>query len=136
MRGAPLHDQVLQKVKDLGANEVRYTGAGYLFPHFGVAELEPPTATKTSWDFSYIDPVTEDALKALAGHSVVLNFTTIPAWMFKTAKPVGYPADPTKPSPPTRASAEGFGLLKRTCHIREDVVGVGADKSNCSDHDY
>jgi len=96
MRGAPLHDQVLQKVKDLGANEVRYTGAGYLFPHFGVAELEPPTATKTSWDFSYIDPVTEDALKALAGHSVVLNFTTIPAWMFKTAKPVGYPADPTK----------------------------------------
>ena|ERR1017187_5992588 len=49
---------------------------------------------------------------------------------------VAFGANPTKPSPPTRASAEGLGLLKRTCHIREDVVGVGADESNCSDHDY
>jgi hypothetical protein len=62
----------------------------------GIAELEPPTATTTSWDFSYIDPVTEDALNAFAGHPVVLNFTTIPEWMFKTAKPVAFPADPTK----------------------------------------
>ena len=62
----------------------------------GVAELEPPTATTTSWDFSYIDPVTEDALNALAGHPVVLNFTTIPEWMFKTPETGPYPADPTK----------------------------------------
>jgi len=96
MRGAPLHDEILQRVKDLGANDVRYTGTGYLFPHMGIAELEPPTATTTSWDFSYIDPVTEDALNAVAGHPVVLNFTTIPEWMFKTAKPVAFPADPTK----------------------------------------
>jgi hypothetical protein len=96
MRGAPLHDQILQRVKDLGANDVRYTGTGYLFPHMGIAELEPPTATTTSWDFSYIDPVTEDAFNALAGHPVVLNFTTIPEWMFKTEKPVAVPADPTK----------------------------------------
>src|SRR5208282_1452542 len=51
MRGAPLHDQILQRVKDLGANDVRYTGTGYLFPHMGIAELESPTATTTSWDF-------------------------------------------------------------------------------------
>jgi len=96
MRGAPLHDQILKRVEELGADDVRSTGAGYLYPHFGVAELEPPTATTTSWDFSYIDPVTEDALQALRGHAVVWNFTTIPAWMFKTAKPVSYPAEPTK----------------------------------------
>ena len=96
MRGAPLHDEILQRVKALGANDVRYTGTGYLFPHMGIAELEPPTITKTYWDFSYIDPLVEDAMGALAGHPVVLNFTTIPEWMFKTAKPVAYPADPTK----------------------------------------
>ncbi|HUI41655.1 MAG TPA: glycosyl hydrolase family 39 [Terriglobia bacterium] len=96
MRGTPLHDQILQRVKDLGANDVRYTGTGYLFPHMGIAELEPPTATSTSWDFSHIDPVVEDALGALAGHPVVLNFTTIPEWMFKTPKRVAYPADLTK----------------------------------------
>src|SRR5208337_3917345 len=45
LRGAPLHDQILQRVKDLGADDVRYTGAGYVYPHLGVAELEPPTAT-------------------------------------------------------------------------------------------
>ncbi len=96
MRGAPLHDQMLQRLKDLGADDVRYAGAGYVYPHLGVAELEPPTATRTSWDFSLIDPVTEDVMKALQGHPVALNFTTIPAWMFKTAEPVRYPADPRK----------------------------------------
>lgn len=94
MRGAPLHDQILQRVQDLGADDVRYAGAGYAFPHLGVAELEPPTATQTFWDFSHIDPITEDIMKALEGHPVVLNFTTIPAWMFKTREPVRYPADP------------------------------------------
>lgn len=96
MRGAPLHDQLLQRVKDLGADDVRYTGTGYVYPRLGVAELEPPSANTTSWDFSHIDPLTEDALKALQGHPLVLNFTTIPAWMFKTTKPVRYPVDPRK----------------------------------------
>ena len=30
------------------------------------------------------------------GHSVILNFSTIPQWMFKTAKPVPYPANPNQ----------------------------------------
>jgi len=70
MRGAPLRERILQKVKDLGADDVRYAGAGYVYPHLGVVELEPPTATTTSWDFSFIDPVTEDVMKALEGHPV------------------------------------------------------------------
>ena len=96
LRGAPLHDQIFERVRDLGADDVRYTGAGYVYPHLGVPELDPPTSTETSWDFSLIDPVTEDVMKALEGHPVVLNFTTIPAWMFKTSEPVSYPADPNK----------------------------------------
>jgi len=71
---------------------VRYTGAGYVYPHLGVPELDPPTSTKTSWDFSLIDPVTEDVMKAVEGHPVVLNFTTIPARMFK-GESVAYPED-------------------------------------------
>ena len=38
--------------------------------------------------------MTIDFLDATKGHSVILNFSTIPAWMFKTDKPVTYPADP------------------------------------------
>ena len=30
------------------------------YPRLVVAELEPPTGTKTSWDFSLIDPLTRD----------------------------------------------------------------------------
>jgi len=95
LRGAPLHDQIFQRVKDLEADDVRYTGAGYVYPHLGVPELDPPSSTKTSWDFSLIDPVTEDVMKALEGHPVVLNFTTIPAWMFK-GEQVPYPQDLNK----------------------------------------
>ena len=94
-RGAPLHDRILQTLTELGADDVRY-GVGGPYPRMGVAELEPPSATTTSWDFTYLDPVTEDFLNALQGHPVVMDFTTIPQWMFKTPEPVRYPADPTK----------------------------------------
>jgi len=95
-RGSPTHDRMFQTIKELGADDVRYTGGGYVLPHYGVPEMEPPTATTTSWDFSEVDTLTEDAMNALNGHPVVLNFTTIPAWMFKLTEPVRYPADPAK----------------------------------------
>jgi hypothetical protein len=38
--------------------------------------------------------MTEDFINATTGHSVILNFSTIPQWMFKTEKPVPYPVDP------------------------------------------
>jgi len=41
-----------------------------------------------------IDPLTIDFLEATKDHSVIVNFSTIPQWMFKTEKPVPYPADP------------------------------------------
>lgn len=97
-RSAPLHDRIFRTIKDLGAEDVRYAGGGYVFPHLGVAELEPPSSTKTYWDFSHIDPVTEDAMNATAGHPIVLNFSAIPEWMFKTPEPVPYPSDPAKPA--------------------------------------
>jgi hypothetical protein len=59
-----------------------------------VAELKPPAAGKTSWDFSYIDNTMQDLMEATKGHSVVINFSTTPAWMWKTASSVTYPEDP------------------------------------------
>jgi hypothetical protein len=91
--GTPVHDNAYLAVKDLGADYVRYV-PWLPYPKLGVAELEPPKDGKTSWDFSLIDPMTIDFLEATKGHSVILNFSTIPQWMFKTDKPVPYPADP------------------------------------------
>jgi hypothetical protein len=91
--GAPLHDPMLNAIHDLGADYVRYAPCN-LYPRLSVAELEPPSKTSTSWDFSLIDPYTEDAFQALNGHPVEFTLSTIPEWMFKTPKPVGYPKDP------------------------------------------
>jgi hypothetical protein len=37
-----------------------------------------------------------DFMMATSGHSVVINFSTIPAWMFKVKSPVAFPDDPNK----------------------------------------
>jgi len=92
-RGSPIHDRVFQALHELGADYVRYV-PWLPYPKLAVAELEPPAEGKTSWDFSLLDPMMEDLMKATAGHSVIINFSTIPQWMFKTEKPVPYPADP------------------------------------------
>jgi hypothetical protein len=93
--GQPLAAPSFQAVKDLGADYVRYV-PWLPYPRLGVAELEPPTPQKTSWDFSLIDPMTKELMDATDGHSTVMNFSTIPQWMFKTDKPVPYPADPNQ----------------------------------------
>ena len=94
-RGMPVHDNAFQSLHDLGAEYVRYV-PWLPYPKLGVAELEPPKDGKTSWDFSAIDPMTIDFLEATKGHQVILNFSTIPQWMYKTDKPVAYPADPNQ----------------------------------------
>ena len=93
--GQPLSIASYQAVKDLGADYVRYV-PWLPYPRLAVAELEPPSPQKTSWDFSVIDPMTRDFLAATEGHSTVMNFSTIPTWLFKTEKPVTYPDDPNK----------------------------------------
>jgi hypothetical protein len=96
-RDSPIHDHAWQALRNLHADYVRYV-PWYPYPKLGVAELEPPTKDRTFWDFSLIDPLTRDFLDATAGHAVVLNFSTIPQWMFKTAKSVDYPPDANEAS--------------------------------------
>ena len=93
--GGPLGPASYRAVKDLGADYVRYV-PWLPYPRLAVAELEPPTPKGTSWDFSLIDPMTKDFLAATQGHPTVVNFSTIPAWLFRTDKPVAYPADPNQ----------------------------------------
>ena len=57
--GSPIHDGSFAALKALGADYVRYV-PWLQYPKIAVAELEPPTKDHTSWDFTYIDPVTKD----------------------------------------------------------------------------
>ena len=92
-RSSKVHDRIFRLINDLQCDDVRYV-PWQAYPRLGIAELEPPTSTATSWDFSLIDPMTEDLLTATQGHSRVLSFSTIPQWMFKTPARVAYPSDP------------------------------------------
>jgi hypothetical protein len=95
-RRTAIHDRTFEELRKLGADYVRYV-PWLPYPKLAVAELDPPADGKTSWDFSLIDPITIDFLKATEGHPVILNFSTIPQWMFKTSQPVPWPADPDQP---------------------------------------
>jgi hypothetical protein len=87
-RGSAIHDAAFRALHDLGADYVRYV-PWLPYPRLAVAELQ-----EGAWDTSLIDPMTVDFLNATEGHSTILNFSTIPAWLFKTEKPVTYPAGP------------------------------------------
>ncbi len=96
-RGSPIHDRVFEELRNLGAEYVRYV-PWFPYPRYAIPELEAPAGGKTSWDFTDIDPFTLDFLEATRGHSVMLNFSTIPPWMFKTDQPAVYPQDPDEPT--------------------------------------
>jgi len=91
---SPIYKGTFDALKNLGASYVRYV-PWFPYPHAAVAELKEPTKTETFWDFTYADPTMEDIMKAQEGRSVVINFSTIPVWMFKTEKPVV--VDPNNP---------------------------------------
>jgi hypothetical protein len=95
LRNSRIHQGSFNALKDLKADYVRFV-PWFPYPHMAVAELKPPTQTETFWDFSHIDPIVEDFMNATNRHSVVINFSTIPAWMFKTEKPVIVPSDPNE----------------------------------------
>jgi hypothetical protein len=91
--GSPIHKNTFKALKELGADYVRYV-PWFPYPKMAVAELQPPTGNKTFWDFTYLDSTMEAVMEATKGHSTVINFSTIPAWMWVTPKPVKYPDDP------------------------------------------
>lgn len=92
-RGSSIHDAAFTALEALGCDYVRYV-PWLPYPRLAVAELQPPAGQKTSWDFSLIDSMTLDFLHATKGHPVILNFSTIPTWMYKTAKPIVLPESP------------------------------------------
>ena len=92
-RGHPAGKNIYKSLRDMKVNYARLQ-PWYPYPKLGVAELEPPKDGKTSWDFSVIDPIVIDFIKAAEGRPVMLNFSTIPQWMIKTDTAVAYPKDP------------------------------------------
>ncbi|HXW90050.1 MAG TPA: glycosyl hydrolase family 39 [Terriglobales bacterium] len=94
-RGSPIHDAAFAALRKLGCDYVRYA-FWFPYPKLVVAELRPPDANQTYWDFQYMDPLVEDFLTASDEHPSVWSFSTIPQWLFTTPQPVVYPDDPNQ----------------------------------------
>ncbi|HLY58445.1 MAG TPA: hypothetical protein VKS60_22980 [Stellaceae bacterium] len=92
-RGHPIHDQLFAALRDARADYAHYQPYS-VYPRLAVAELEPPSGGRTHWDFSLMDPITEDFVNATAGHPIVFNIGTLPAWVFATKTPAVVAADP------------------------------------------
>lgn len=90
--GSSIHKNTFKALKELGADYVRYV-PWFPYPKMAVAELKEPTSTNTYWDFTYLDSTMAAFMEATKGHASVINFSTTPAWLWKTAKPVAYPDD-------------------------------------------
>jgi hypothetical protein len=88
-----IHDSVWETLRQLKGEYVRYV-PWLPYPRLAVAELKPPSNGRCYWDFSLIDPMTKDFLQATRGHRFILNFSTIPAWMFRSTQTVSYPESP------------------------------------------
>ena len=92
-RISPIHDQLFDAIRNLDTDFLHFQ-PWRPYPRIAVAELEPPHDGRTFWDFSTLDPIVIDFMKSAENHSVVMDISTIPQWMWKTAKPVPYPVDP------------------------------------------
>jgi len=93
---SPVADKIFNLLSQVNTNMIRYV-PWFPYPKVGVAELEPPNSSGTSWDFSSIEPQFRrfmDATYAL-GRTVIPNFSTQPTWMYNTSD-WSYPADPNK----------------------------------------
>ncbi len=90
---SPIHKNVFNALENLNADYVRYV-PWFPYPRMAVAELKAPTKTQTFWDFAYLDSTMDAFMKATRGHTVVVNFSTTPAWMWHTDKMVAYPDNP------------------------------------------
>lgn len=91
--GSAIHTKTFAALKELGADYVRYV-PWFPYPKMAVAELKPPTKDRTFWDFTYLDSTMTVFMRATEGHPAVINFSTTPAWMWKTDSEVVYPENP------------------------------------------
>eukprot|EP00117_Sycon_ciliatum_P018657 scpid41612/ scgid3296/ Beta-galactosidase 16 len=80
-----------------------------------------PQMNHTYWDFSVIDPMTEDFMNATQDHTVIINFSTIPAWLYKTPARVVYPDNPDRESSP--GYTQGTELVDETGQDLGDYYG-------------
>ena len=90
---SPIHENVFKALKEMEADYVRYV-PWFPYPKMAVAELKQPTKDSTFWDFTYLDSTMEAIMNATQGHSVVINFSTTPSWMWKINYDMPYPQDP------------------------------------------
>lgn len=93
---SPVANRCWSTLAYLDADLVRYV-PWFPYPRVGVAELNPPTTTKTFWDFSEINPQLEKFMDTTLGKGkrVIPNFSTQPTWMYDTGD-WSYPSDPNQ----------------------------------------
>ena len=80
-RDTVTHDSAYAELARINAGYARFVAWYYFGPAYSIAETQAPSSSTTYWDFSGIDPLVIDFMTSQAGRSVIMNFSTIPAWI-------------------------------------------------------
>lgn len=92
---SPIKDALFDSLRKLKVNYARLA-FWFPYPRLSVAELQPPSDYRTYWDFTLLDSVVQSFYNASEGRPIMLNFSTVPQWMYITAAPVRVPKDPER----------------------------------------
>eukprot|EP00908_Phaeocystis_cordata_P008310 Transcript_18968.p1 GENE.Transcript_18968~~Transcript_18968.p1 ORF type:complete len:605 (+),score=83.04 Transcript_18968:59-1816(+) len=96
--GGP-HAAAFRWLSRLGADFVRFA-PWFPNPRVVVAELEPPDCSRnrTHWNTTLLDQIYADFASAVGSHSVAMQLSTLPSWLFADGLPLNRtPADPWQP---------------------------------------
>ena len=96
--GGP-HAAAFRWLSRLGADFVRFA-PWFPNPRVVVAELEPPDCSRnrTHWNTTLLDQIYADFASAVGSHSVAMQLSTLPSWLFTDGLPLNRtPADPWQP---------------------------------------
>lgn len=112
----PIQAAAWESFAALGASHARFQ-PWFPFPHKAVAELRPPDADGTHWDFGPMLPQLLRFMNASRGRPVNMNVATAPCWMFGS----GVPGVPLRCTPPEDINEEAFWYGERgeRKHLRD-----------------
>lgn len=96
----PVYHTAWESFKNLSATMVRYQ-PWFPQPRKAIAALLPPDHVRkeTSWDFSHVLPQLNNFARMVGLNPMVLNFGTLPCWLFATTPPLNCdpPAETANP---------------------------------------
>ena len=117
----PIYDAAWGSLAELQSQHTRFQ-PWFPYPRKAVAELQPPDAKGTHWDFTSMLPQLEAFTNATAGRAVNLNIGTHPCWLF-----TNWFGGDFNCTPPASEADFQYGTNGKRTHLKDKSADTLAD---------